>query len=164
MNDAVVVDVGAQVGDISLEYIDKSKELHIIESEQVWCRVLQKTFAPYRNKVKIYNVFLDWKTNQTIDSLISGSVDFVKMDVEGAEICALEGAQRILRDSQAFCAICAYHNGADEKNIKAILNKYGYQTSVSKGYMLFGWDDNCYNALDLRRGIVYGKKGKFESI
>ena len=46
----------------------------------------------------------------------------------------------------------------DEKNIRFILNNLGYQTSVSKGYMFYSYDEDIYDTLDLRRGVIYAKK------
>ena len=160
-NNSVIVDVGAREGNFSLKYIENSKKTYIIECEKAWCRALSKTFAPYRDKVEICNAYVgktDDGKGRTIDSLIKDSVDFLKMDIEGAEVDALKGAKRLLGESRAFCSICAYHNENDEKNIKTILHEYGYTTEVSHGYMLFGWDKNFYTSLDIRRGVVYGEK------
>lgn len=158
---SVILDAGAREGNFSLKYVEDCKKIYIVECEKIWCRVLEKTFAPYKNKVNICNVFLGKENNenvQNIDSLVKEPLDMIKMDIEGAEIEALKGAGSVLCESNAFCAISAYHNGTDENSIKKILNEYGYKTSVSQGYMLFGWDDNFYKSLDIRRGIVYGNK------
>ena len=78
------------------------------------------------------------------------------MDVEGFELEALEGGKRLLRESGAYCAICSYHKHDDEKKIREFLEKLGYQTDTSEGYMFFPYDDD----LELRKGVVYGIKNR----
>ncbi len=159
--DGVIVDAGAREGNFAIQYIELCKKIYIVECERMWCRVLEKTFRPYKNRVQIVNTFLDEKTSDhtsTIDSFIDEPVDFLKMDIEGAEPKALRGAEKCLKQSEAFCSICSYHNKNDEDIIKNILRNFGYKTSTSKGYMFFLWDESFYNELDVRRGVVYAEK------
>ncbi|WP_312074558.1 FkbM family methyltransferase [Atlantibacter sp.] len=44
-----------------------------------------------------------------IDNLITGKTDFIKMDVEGHEYAALEGARQHIINHHPALAICAYH-------------------------------------------------------
>lgn len=159
--DAVIVDAGAREGNFSIQYIEECKKIYIVECEKIWCRALEKTFRPYGDKVRIVHTFLGEKVSMntgTIDSFINEPIDFLKMDIEGAECKALLGAKKCLEKSNAFCSICSYHNRADEKKIKDILSGYGYATDTSNGYMLYLWDENFYRELDVRRGIVYAEK------
>jgi len=161
---AVIVDAGAREGNFSLGYVEGCRKLYVIECEKIWCRALERTFSPYRGKVEICRAFLGKESNEeskTIDFLIHEPVDFLKMDIEGAETDALAGAKRVLCESSAVCAICAYHKKNDEDDIKKILHGYGYQTGVSRGYMLYGWDETVFNTMDVRRGLVFGKKSGF---
>ena len=41
--------------------------------------------------------------------LVGKKVDFIKMDIEGAEIKALQGTQKIIKDQKPVLAISAYH-------------------------------------------------------
>ena len=41
------------------------------------------------------------------------SVDFIKMDVEGAELASLRGATKVLRRDRPALSICIYHSAAD---------------------------------------------------
>lgn len=160
-NNGILVDAGAQEGNFSINYVDKVKKIYLIECEKIWCRVLEKTFAPYRNKVILCNNFLgreDTISEITLDSLIKEKIDFLKMDLEGAEIDALLGGRELLVKSNAKVSICCYHNRNDEKYIRFLLSAYGYKTETSKGYMAFIWDKNFLDSLDFRRGIVYGEK------
>lgn len=96
----------------------------------------------------------------TLDSVVQGKLDFLKMDVEGAEPDTLEGGCNTLRNNHVKCAICSYHKSGDEEQIKEILHSYGYSTSVSNGYMVFYHDVEIFSKLDLRRGVVYARKEK----
>jgi len=55
-------------------------------------------------------------------------------------------------------SICSYHRNGDEGNIRLWLEGCGYQTSVSRGYMLFLSSNDTWELGDLRRGVVYGKR------
>jgi FkbM family methyltransferase len=46
----------------------------------------------------------------TIDEFFSGRVDFIKMDIEGAELKALAGAEQTIRKCKPQLAICIYHD------------------------------------------------------
>lgn len=158
---SVIVDAGAREGNFALQYVENCERMYVIECEQEWCRALSKTFAPYSNKIIICKAFLGQYTDkdtQRIDDLIEETIDVLKMDIEGAEVSALRGAEKVLSKSHAYCAICAYHNRNDEREIKQLLREYGYVTGESKGYMLFGYDYHFYDSLDIRRGIVFGNK------
>lgn len=54
-----------------------------------------------------------------IDSLVENldieNVDFIKMDIEGAEIEALEGAEKVLREQSPKVAVASYHVRDGEK-------------------------------------------------
>ena len=142
-------------------HIEKAKKVYLIQPNPLWMQALQRTFQPYRNKVVFCSKFVgkqDSADTITIDSLVSERADFIKMDIEGAELDALAGAKRTLEDSHAKCAICSYHRWHDEKAIRKMLEGYGYTTSTSKGYMFFPYDENIMDTLDLRRGVVYGDK------
>ena len=74
----------------------------------------------------------------TLDNLISdhGPVDFVKMDVEGAEARALQGAEKMIEDCNPEFAVATYHTDENgEKTchrIEEILEQKGYE--VKTGY------------------------------
>ena len=78
------------------------------------------------------------------------------MDIEGYEVRALKGAERVLRESSAYCAVCSYHKHQDERQIKALLQQYGYRVETSEGFMFFPYDD----CLEFRKGVVYGRKNQ----
>jgi len=159
----VIVDAGVCEGNFALRYIDKAKKVYLIESDSKWVEALRRTFKPYEDKVVICEKYLsgeDTDNTITLDTLVKENIDILKMDIEGYETDALRGAERVLRESNAYCAICSYHKHNDEKNIKRILQQYGYDTSTSEGYMFFWFDA----FIEFRRGIVYGQKAIDEGI
>lgn len=158
---AVVVDAGVCEGNFALRYIDRVKKLYLIEPDAFWMNALKRTFAQYGDKVVYCSKFLGKCDNEktiTLDTLVSEKVDFLKMDIEGAEIDALLGGRNLLERSNARCSICSYHRQNDEKYIRYLLGNYGYETSTSLGYMFFIYDENIVDSMDFRRGIVYGEK------
>lgn len=158
----ILVDAGVCEGNFSLHHIDKVSKVYLIECDKGWMEALRYTFEPYKDKVVFCEKFLsNTDSEQTIrlDTLVKESVDFIKMDIEGEEIRALEGGRGLLSNSeQVKCAICAYHRSGDEEKIKEILGEMGFETSPSKGYMLYLYDDNVLENPELRRGIIRGRK------
>ncbi len=159
--DSVIVDAGVCEGNFALRYVEKAKKVYLIESDDGWFSALKRTFEPFGEKVALKHAFLsdsDSDQTTTLDSLVEENIDFLKMDIEGAEIDALKGAAAVLKRSNAKCAICSYHRYNDEQRIREILDNYGYSTSTSEGYMFFAYDDSISETMDFRRGIVYGEK------
>lgn len=157
----VVVDAGVREGNFILRYIDCISKAYLFESDQRWIRPLKKTFEKYREKVVLVDRYLgDKDIGDTIklDTIVDEKIDFLKMDIEGAEIAALLGAKRVLERSEARCSICSYHSFGDEKRITSILEDYGYEVSTSRGYMVFICDNNIFKTADFRRGVVRAKK------
>ena len=68
-----------------------------------------------------------------IDDLVAKerleSVDFIKLDVEGAELLALKGAKQTLKQFRSTLAISLYHNLDDFVTIPAFLRELevGYE-------------------------------------
>lgn len=157
----VIVDAGVQEGNFSLRHIEKVSKAYLFECDRRWIKPLEQTFHKFKDKVILYNKYLgQFNAGKYInlDSISAKRVDFLKMDIEGAEIEALLGGKKVLLNNKVKCAICSYHKNGDEEAIRDILNSYGYKTSTSEGYMVFYYDMNIYSTLDFRRGIVYARK------
>lgn len=158
-DNSVIVDAGVCEGNFALRYADMAKRIYLIESNEKWIEPLKRTFYDYKDKTILINKFLegyDSSNTVTLDSIINEKIDFLKMDIEGAEVKALLGAKELLTKSRARCSICSYHRQNDEKYIRHILESYGYITDVSSGYMFFIGDNMIADSMDFRRGMVYG--------
>ena len=55
-----------------------------------------------------------------IDNVLAGGrATFIKMDIEGAELDALKGAEKTIRAWRPLLAICAYHKPEDRWYLRA---------------------------------------------
>lgn len=160
----VVVDAGVAEGDFSLEVVEKASKIYLFETNVVWLEALQQTFKDYADKVVIVNKFVtstDSGMYATLDSIVEEPVNFIKMDIEGNEWDALQGAEKIIEKSDRVkCSICSYHRDFDEILIKDLLVKYGFECTTSDGYMWFPYALFGENvSTRLCRGVVRGIKG-----
>ncbi len=161
----VVVDVGVAEGNFSLKIIDRAKKVYLIESDPSWIEALYHTFSNYSDKVEIINGYVSSYNEGrigTLDRLIEEKIDFLKMDIEGAEYDALIGASNLLSKSDNMkAAICCYHSDFDQVLIEGELAKHGFRCSTTAGYMWFPY--TCRQSsvsTKLNRGIVRGIKKK----
>lgn len=98
----------------------------------------------YDKKVKTKSID-DLKKNKNIEK-----VDFIKMDIEGAEMEALKGAAKSISEDKPKLAICVYHKKDDLVTIP------NYIKSLNSGYEFYfdyytdiGWEAVLY-AIDRR--------------
>jgi len=130
------VDGGGYVGD-TLPTIIKNfpdyKKIYCIEPNDLHLSIAKRNFAMHNNiefincglgKEKIIstqnhdkqnNCAHDYQAEEinTIDNLINDKVDFIKMDIEGAEQDAIEGAKNTIIKYTPILAICIYHKAED---------------------------------------------------
>lgn len=161
---SVVLDAGAAEGNFALSVIDKVDKIFLVEHDKDWIEALKHTFSPYDDKVVYVNRFLSDRVNEkmiTIDELSKiNRINFIKMDIEGSEIQALNGASQCLGKQSPCLEICAYHNPEDGDRIVKIIEQHGYHVSFSKGYMIniHGGNMEDFGTRKLVRGIVRGYK------
>jgi FkbM family methyltransferase len=81
----------------------------------------------------------------TLDNIISDlgikKVDFIKMDIEGAELEALEGARRVLKTAKKV-VIAAYHKREERETssqVQQLLQVEGFASRVSAGGIVYAW-------------------------
>lgn len=163
----VLLDVGAAEGNFSLSNIDKVSRAVVLEADESWMKPLEMTFRPWSEKVEIIAKYVSDKDSEkeiTIDSIRrkSGKVDFVKIDVEGAEEQVLNGAAMTIKEEPALkLALCTYHKQGDAQKFGSLLTQKGFDISFSDGHMIFFYDKNI-SAPYLRKGLIRAirKNGK----
>ncbi|UCH84082.1 MAG: FkbM family methyltransferase [Candidatus Latescibacterota bacterium] len=99
---------------------------------------IQSTNSPYES------------TSVSIDALVQRQeipqVDFIKLDVEGAELRALKGAEKTIRERRPKLAVCLYHSMDDFVNIPDYLSSLdtpyrfylGHYSLTTSETVLFG--------------------------
>lgn len=137
-----VVDIGAAEGNFSLDVVETAGKIVIIEAEAHWIEALKATFEPWKDKVEIIHKYIsdiDDDRCATLKSIVGEkSIDFLKLDVEGAEMSILRSSADLLSRKQIRkLAVCTYHKKNDEHDFSRLLKGYGYDISQTTGFMLF---------------------------
>jgi len=132
------VDGGGYVGDTASEVIKNYpdfKKIYLIEPiaeniriakrelgsfkniEFLTCGISNKKTTLYFNEEKSFSTIYGKGTNSvevdTIDNLVSEKVDYIKLDIEGAEQEAIDGAKETIQKYKPILAICVYHKAED---------------------------------------------------
>ncbi|PIF04842.1 MAG: methyltransferase [Arcobacter sp.] len=136
INNITFVDAGAYVGDTLpgiIKYFPDFKKIYCIEPNNLHLCIAKRNFEKYKNiefihcglgKEKISFTTKEYNQNNcthdyqarnidTLDNLIYQKIDFIKMDIEGAEQDAIEGASKIIKKYSPILAICVYHKAED---------------------------------------------------
>lgn len=168
--DDIVFDIGSAEGNFALSVIERAKAIYLFETEEIWKRPLELTFAPYREKVHIIQKYVSAQTGEksvSIDDFCKENnvkeIGLIKMDVEGAEKDVLVGAKTMLEEEKIRkLAICTYHKMNDGEVIDAMLPNY--KKTWSKGYMLGAaiWNFEIWNITRpyFTRGIMRARLNK----
>lgn len=162
--DEVGIDVGAAEGVFALNVIDKVRQIYLIEAEPDWCEALAMTFRDYRQKVTIIQGFVSDSEEQgqlVLDKQFKEvKIDFIKMDIEGAERKALLGAEELIGKNMPKLAICTYHHMSDYQDISKQLSEKGYFVKSSKGYVICQgeWELDCLLDVDFRRALLWAER------
>lgn len=86
-------------------------------------------------------VVLEQKAFDNLPGTVPVGDAMVKMDIEGAELGALQGMQNFIKEHQPYLAICLYHKEQDLFEIA------DYIKSLNSGYRLYirgGWHLECW--------------------
>lgn len=93
----------------------------------------------YKDKIKTISID-DLANNNNIEK-----IDFIKMDIEGAELPALRGAEKTIKKHKPKLAICVYHKADDlvkiPKYIKSLNKDYEFYFDY---YTDIGWEAVLY--------------------
>lgn len=162
-NGSIVADFGAAEGIFSLNVIELVSKIYLFEPDSSWIEALEHTFKPWAEKVTIVNKFVDRYVTAntiTIDQYFSNvKIDFIKADIEGAEMNMLIGASTTLASSDKLkVAITTYHKQEDFDYFSKLLSsRYNFSIEHSYGYMLYFINNNLKPPY-LRRGVLRAEK------
>jgi len=157
-----VADIGVGEGNFAISVIEKAKKIYIFETSDEWIEALTHTFEPWADKVVITKKYVsntNTDNNITLDKFFADNnieVNFLKIDVDGAEKNLLEGSEKLLAKNLKI-AICTYHKKDDAGTFSKLLMDKGFSTSFSKGYMIFLYDKN-FGEPYLRHGLIRAVK------
>lgn len=156
----VVMDVGAAEGIYSLDNVEVASRIILFEVEPEWIGALERTFAPWKDKVLIINKFasdVDDAQNVTIDRVVSEQKIerpiLLKLDVEGAENRVISGSTKVLARSTTRAAVCTYHRRDDHEQLSAEMRRRGFEVATSPSRMLFIFDGELRPPF-YRRGVI----------
>lgn len=171
-NSESIVDLGAYDGDTIREFTAYTKgkynKIIALEPDAKSYKKLNKNTAEMKN-LETYNMGA-WNEKDTlifakeqsrnshisasgvpvkvtdIDSLIDCPVTMIKMDIEGSEMKALDGAKRIIKTYLPKLYVCAYHRNEDlfvlGKKILSLNDKY--MLYFRHSVYIPAWESNFY--------------------
>lgn len=154
-----LIDIGAAEGNFSLDMAEVAKKIMLFETDPAWKEPLQKTFAPFNNKVSVYAKLVGDQSTEDMVQLddfpeLLHEKLFIKIDVEGWERKVLKGMSSLLeKNPNIRLVICTYHNNADAAEFEEFFQSKGFTTEFSKGYMLFYYDKKISSPF-LRKGVL----------
>lgn len=144
IHDIIFVDGGAYIGD-TLPSIIKNfpdyKKIYCVEPNDLHISIAKKKFGSEKN-IEFINCGLGKEKDEctkaqelqdncehdyqavnidSIDNLIKEKVDFIKLDIEGAEQDALLGAKDTIKKYKPILAICVYHKAEDWYKVPQIV-------------------------------------------
>jgi FkbM family methyltransferase len=147
------VDGGAYVGDTIPNIIKNFpdfKKIYAIEPNELHLSIAKRDFADVEN-IEFINCGLGAKkvlnpqnkakmqnncehnyqaiNINTIDNIIKEKIDFIKLDIEGAEQDAIDGAKESIKKYRPILAVCIYHKAEDWYKIpqKILAIEAGYK-------------------------------------
>lgn len=157
----VLMDVGSAEGIYALDNVEVAGLIVLFEVDPAWIGALERTFAPWRDKVLIVNKFasdIDDDQNVTIDSVVLENKItapiLLKLDVEGAENRVLSGSSAVLERPDTHATVCTYHRHDDHEQLSAVMRERGFHVCTSPGVMLFIFDRDMRPPF-YRRGVIY---------
>ena len=161
----IFVDAGGYDGDTVRKFLTwcnrRYKKIYVFEPDIENCKKLRATIINEKiNNVEIYeqgvwnkkerlyfdnngdnisHITADGKTQiivDTIDNMVGDeAVTFIKLDVEGAELEALEGAKETIERNRPRIAVCIYHKPEDFIKIPLyIINNFPYYKLYIRKY------------------------------
>ncbi len=175
-DEEVIVDLGAYDGDTVREFLSvtggKYKKIYAFEPDEKNFRKLTKKTEELE-RIERYNLGA-WDKKETlffakkggrnsrkdengipvsfdsVDNTVKDEVTFLKMDIEGAEARALDGAKETIKKYLPKLYVCAYHRNEDmyvlPQKIKDFDNRY--KVYFRHHPYIPAWESNFYAVID----------------
>ena len=172
--DDIIVDMGAYDGDTIREFngfTGGCKHIYALEPDEKNFKKLVRNTADCKG-VTLYNLGA-WNRQDTllfakkagrqsvlsdsgtpvkvtdIDSLIDGKVTMLKMDIEGAELQALQGCEQTIKKYAPKLYVCAYHRNEDmfALPMKILEFNENYKIYFRHSPYIPAWESNFYCTL-----------------
>lgn len=150
--DEVWINCGSATGDTILHYLSMGREyrkIYAVETSEQLVTHLETVFALLPDgggQIEIYNRAFEGKDGRySIDSVFAEEkVTLINMDIEGAELIVLEGAEKKIREDRPVLAIAAYHKPGDLLEIPKLI------ADMDSGYHVYfrkykGWAPDVIN-------------------
>ncbi len=171
-NNEVIVDLGAYDGDTIREFLAVTngsyKKIYAFEPDSKNFRKLERKTEHLIN-IERYNLGA-WDKEETlffskegsrnskqkdggipvqfnsVDNIVSGKVTFIKMDIEGAELMALKGAEQTIKAYKPKLYVCAYHRNEDFFTLPVKIKELcsDYQIYFRAHPYIPAWETNFY--------------------
>lgn len=167
-----IVDLGAYDGDTIREFLNvtdgKYNRIYAFEPDEKNFRKL-KAKTEGLEKIEYFNLGA-WDKKETkffakkkgrnshedpngipvqfdsVDNIVNDRVTFIKMDIEGSELKALEGAEKTIREHLPKLYICAYHRNEDMFTLPLKIKELygGYKIYFRHHPYIPAWESNFY--------------------
>lgn len=142
-NNDILADIGCAEGIFTLLNIETMKKAYLFEQDPEWIEALEATFKPWREKIEIVPKFVsnvDTEIDVSLDRFFgdnSEKPNFLKVDVEGAELRVLEGMPQLLLQKNLKMALCTYHHREDFAFFSRYLKEKNFQFKANPNVMIF---------------------------
>ena len=170
--DEFIIDLGAYDGDTIREFLSvtegKYKKIIALEPDEKNFRKLERKTEGLDNLVRL-NMGA-WNKKETlyfakksgrnsrledggipvqfnsVDNIADGEVTFIKMDIEGAELKALDGAKETVAKYKPKLYVCAYHRNEDMFALPFKIKELyeGYKIYFRQHPYIPAWESNFY--------------------
>ena len=167
-----IMDLGAYDGDTIREFLSvtdsKYKKIIALEPDEKNFRKLERKTDGLQNLIRL-NIGA-WDKEETlyfakksgrnsrledggipvefnsVDNIADGEVTFIKMDIEGAELKALEGAKNTIQQYKPKLYVCAYHRNEDMFTLPFKIKELyeGYRLYFRQHPYIPAWESNFY--------------------
>lgn len=122
LDNEVWVNCGSAVGDTVLKYLSRGyrfDKIYAYEGSQSEFaglqQIISKLPAETQSKIERKNCFIGLEqSEENFDHFFENvPVTLINMDIEGAEMGVLRGAEQLIRTNRPVLAVCAYHKATD---------------------------------------------------